>query len=286
MSAGLNSSEIVPGHMASPARYSFVRVVRPLIERFLTEEGRIILDFGCGTGVWRFLFDVEKTYVGFDAADAQFAEKVDRNTRFLLADGRFTPFRDESFDFVFCNAVFEHIEEDYRAASESFRVLKRGKYCCVIVPTSLSPIYDEWPFLPARLVGRREGHHGEHYYSRRHIVELLEASGYEIEYLTFSLGFWGLVLKTLYVYSRIPRWYGTRFVNKLLTRTYRFNLVGDSRAWQARSRVELQRICEEEGKNLSIGHKMYRRLLEIAVVLDQRIPIPIGGEWCVLAKKP
>ncbi len=146
----MDANEIIPGHMASPARYSFQRVVRPLIRKFVSQEDRMILDFGCGSGVWRFLFD-EKKYVGFDIVDSQFAGKKDENTDFLLADGRFLPFRDESFDFVFCHACFEYIAEDYRAASESFRVLRPGKYCCVIVPTNLTLIYNEWHYLPSHL---------------------------------------------------------------------------------------------------------------------------------------
>ena len=289
MTCGVNTTEIIPGHMASPARYSFQRVIRPLLKKFISQEDRRILDFGCGAGVWRFLFDEEASreikYVGFDIVDSGFAEKKDRNVEFLLADGRFTPFRDKSFDFVFCNAVFEHIPEDCRAVSESFRVLKPGKYCCVIVPTNLTPVYDELPYLPLRLMGRHAGH-GEHYYSRWHIVKLLETLGFEIECITFSLGFFGLILKTLYMYPRILRWYGTLFTNKLLNRNRYFNRYGYSGTWNAKSKAELQRICKEEGKAPSTGHRLYIKPLEFAVLLDGRIPIPLGGEWCIFAKKP
>jgi len=36
------------------------------------------------------------------------------------------PFRDESFDIVFSNAVLEHIEKPGKVISEIWRVTKRG----------------------------------------------------------------------------------------------------------------------------------------------------------------
>lgn len=41
------------------------------------------------------------------------------------------PFPAETFDLLICNHVLEHIEDDHRAMSEFYRVLKRGgkRYC-------------------------------------------------------------------------------------------------------------------------------------------------------------
>ena len=44
----------------------------------------------------------------------------------VKADIRNFPFEDESFDFILCNHVLEHIVEDNKAMSELFRVLKKG----------------------------------------------------------------------------------------------------------------------------------------------------------------
>lgn len=44
------------------------------------------------------------------------------------------PFEDESFDFVICNHVLEHIEDDKKAMHEIFRVLKRGGKAILQIP--------------------------------------------------------------------------------------------------------------------------------------------------------
>jgi len=48
------------------------------------------------------------------------------------------PFEDKLFDFVFCNHVLEHIEDDAKAMSELFRVLKPGGIGIFQVPQDLS----------------------------------------------------------------------------------------------------------------------------------------------------
>lgn len=44
------------------------------------------------------------------------------------------PFDDESFDVVFCNHVLEHVDDDRKAMSEIFRVMKPGGWGVLLVP--------------------------------------------------------------------------------------------------------------------------------------------------------
>ncbi|MDP6908310.1 MAG: class I SAM-dependent methyltransferase, partial [Flavobacteriales bacterium] len=44
------------------------------------------------------------------------------------------PFDDNSFDVIFCNHVLEHVEDDYKAMSELFRVLKPDGFAILQVP--------------------------------------------------------------------------------------------------------------------------------------------------------
>ena len=44
------------------------------------------------------------------------------------------PFEDESFDVIFCNHVLEHIEDDRKAMSELYRVMKKGGWGILQVP--------------------------------------------------------------------------------------------------------------------------------------------------------
>jgi len=48
------------------------------------------------------------------------------------------PFEDKAFDFVLCNHVLEHIEDDAKAMSELFRVLKPGGIGIFQIPQDLS----------------------------------------------------------------------------------------------------------------------------------------------------
>ena len=44
------------------------------------------------------------------------------------------PFEDNEFDVIFCNHVLEHIEDDHKAMTELFRVLKKDGFAILQVP--------------------------------------------------------------------------------------------------------------------------------------------------------
>ena len=44
------------------------------------------------------------------------------------------PFEDNTFDVVFCNHVMEHVEDDIKAMSEIYRVLKKGGWAIIQSP--------------------------------------------------------------------------------------------------------------------------------------------------------
>jgi SAM-dependent methyltransferase len=56
------------------------------------------------------------------------------------------PFNDNEFDVVICNHVLEHVPDDRKALREIFRVLKRGGYAILQVPTAYDmPVTKEDP---------------------------------------------------------------------------------------------------------------------------------------------
>jgi ubiquinone/menaquinone biosynthesis C-methylase UbiE len=92
-------------------------------------EGRAILDVGCGRG---FVRDVVRAHGGrYTGADL-----VANGTgfSFALADAMQLPFRDGSFDGVFCIDAFEHIPDGGRAAREFRRVLRPGGHVFLSAP--------------------------------------------------------------------------------------------------------------------------------------------------------
>ncbi len=46
------------------------------------------------------------------------------------------PFQDNSFDVVICNHLLEHVDNDFEALSEIFRVLKSGGYAVLLSPVN------------------------------------------------------------------------------------------------------------------------------------------------------
>lgn len=50
------------------------------------------------------------------------------------------PFEDGSFDALMCNHVLEHVESDFKAMSEFYRVLKPGGWAILQVPFTTQPI--------------------------------------------------------------------------------------------------------------------------------------------------
>jgi SAM-dependent methyltransferase len=51
-------------------------------------------------------------------------------------DIRAIPYPDESFSFLICNHVLEHVDDDQRALSEIFRILRSGGYAILQTPYS------------------------------------------------------------------------------------------------------------------------------------------------------
>ena len=106
--------------------------LRPGLE---AEPWESVLDFGCGTGLWRNLFRSGR-YVGLDQNEAMVAGARQRwegdNAEFVhcpgIADGDRTPFEDGAFDVVFMAAVLQHNSATDKAAllKEIRRILRPG----------------------------------------------------------------------------------------------------------------------------------------------------------------
>lgn len=71
------------------------------------------------------------------------------------------PFEDESFDVIFCNHVLEHIEDDRKAMSELYRVMKKGGWGILQVPmkNSLEKTYEDFTITAPK---ERQKHFGQY----------------------------------------------------------------------------------------------------------------------------
>jgi SAM-dependent methyltransferase len=97
-----------------------------LIRRFVVLEDRVILDVGCGLGMYvrafrRFSQDV----YGVDIDEEKVAEASQELPNIHLAPAESLPFPEEMFDVVLSHEVIEHVTDDRQAIAEAVRVLRR-----------------------------------------------------------------------------------------------------------------------------------------------------------------
>jgi SAM-dependent methyltransferase len=91
-------------------------------------KGAAILEIGCGGGQSRaWYLGRGHRYVGTDISKTRVFEWLrDHGGPDVLCDAHFLPFKEASFDVVYCAAVFEHLASPILAAQEALRVLKPG----------------------------------------------------------------------------------------------------------------------------------------------------------------
>jgi SAM-dependent methyltransferase len=101
------------------------------------------------------------------------------------------PFENESFDVVFCNHVLEHIEDDRKAMSELYRVMKPGGWGIIQVPmkNSLEKTYEDFSIKEPK---ERQKHFGQYDHVRWYGMDYfrrLESVGFKVEINYYSKKF-------------------------------------------------------------------------------------------------
>ena len=114
------------------ARKLYPHVAREVAHAAADSPAPRILDLGCGTGALaeRALCDVpggKLTGIDLSPRMVETARKhLDSRAEMLLGDAEHLPFRDGSFDVVYCNDSFHHYPDPARAAFQIWRVLAAG----------------------------------------------------------------------------------------------------------------------------------------------------------------
>ncbi len=101
------------------------------------------------------------------------------------------PFENESFDVIFCNHVLEHIEDDRKAMSELFRVMKKGGWGIFQVPmkNSLEKSYEDFTIKDPK---ERQKHFGQYDHVRWYGMDYfdrLKSAGFEVDINFYSRKF-------------------------------------------------------------------------------------------------
>lgn len=127
-------------------------------------------------------FSLSRQFTRMQRLDYVAMDIQDRANINILANLTATPLEAESFDAVICVHVLEHIQEDYRAIQELYRVMKPGGWAIVSVPIHLDQKTYEDPSITTT-EGRRKAF-GETSHFRFYgydLIERLEACGFQVQ---------------------------------------------------------------------------------------------------------
>lgn len=100
------------------------------------------------------------------------------------------PFQDNSFDVVFCNHVLEHIEDDSKAMSELFRVMKPGGFGIFQVPQELNRAhtYEDFSITEPEKRAKEFGQYDHVRIYGKDYFERLRKAGFTVDEVNYSAG--------------------------------------------------------------------------------------------------
>jgi glycosyltransferase involved in cell wall biosynthesis/SAM-dependent methyltransferase len=176
----------------------FRRRAETIVEWVDEEKPVRILDNGSGYGftlrLLRDLTNAEITGLEYEAERVhETQEALGDAPRVTVVQGDSTalPFERESFDYVVCSEVLEHLDDDRLAAREMMRVLKPGGTLIITVPHANYPFnWDPINWVLQRLTGKHIGgrtpvsgiwYDHKRLYTRDQLVSLMGGAGFEVE---------------------------------------------------------------------------------------------------------
>ncbi len=124
-------SEFINPKLSSPFYFTRKGLYKAAIIFSESVKGGRLLDFGCGSKPYKFLFKVDK-YIGIDYENE--GHPHDEEQIDVFYDGGKLPFKDAEFDYVLCTEVFEHLFDLDDKLVEFNRVLKDNGLMFVTCP--------------------------------------------------------------------------------------------------------------------------------------------------------
>lgn len=153
----------------TPIRYKIEKLLPKIIKKYSPKEPSV-LDFGCGRGMYSQLFKKFRkyNYIGIDPEESDSWKKYKTaRIKYSVQDGTKLKFRNSSFNFAIAVTSLEHIKNDKKAVSELYRVVKKGSYVIIIVPSK--------PYWLFQL-----GRHCYHHNSKAELIKLVKSKPFRI----------------------------------------------------------------------------------------------------------
>lgn len=149
----------------------------------------ILLDAGCGIGYFSILLKHRTSCaigIDIDFASLQTAQSS-KGGKFLCADLRKLPFKDNTFNKILASEILEHLSKEEGALKELRRVCIPG---CELIFTA--PCTEGFlSFTPLRLLGHKKPGVEFHYrygYTKKELQELLSKYGFLVERINYCTG--------------------------------------------------------------------------------------------------
>lgn len=114
-------------------------VAETLERRGIRLKGARVLDLGCGVGGYSLaLTDFGAEVIGLDIRPP--VELTSQGIAQVAADALRLPFRESTFDGIFCASLIEHVPDPYRLLVEIRRVIRGGGWVYLSFPPFFSPL--------------------------------------------------------------------------------------------------------------------------------------------------
>lgn len=149
-----------------------------------------VLDIGCSTGEFlRFIQPFFKEITGIDISDIAIKSAKSKgleNVFQIDIEHQKLPFKDESFDLIFCLEVLEHLLQEKNCLFEIKRILKPEALVLITVPNDVLqwrkrfkvlfgkiPFQEELPYKTSHL----------RFFSKRSLKKTLEENGFDVLFI-------------------------------------------------------------------------------------------------------